>query len=106
VSDFDWLQAIASADECSVLESAAVLVENCVTLTAEDWRTLDTASRAALTVARRGAVAGALEGQGRDLDAARAYASIDGGVSAARLMARAAGQGVARALREKSQPNG
>jgi hypothetical protein len=100
VSDFDWLQGIASADDCSTAEAAAILVENGVTLTAEDWRTLDTSSRAALTVAKRMAKATALAEQGRDIDAARAYAQIDGGVTAARLMAEAAGRGVAQALRE------
>lgn len=96
-----WLYDVACADALEVLEAAALLVENGVALTAEDWRTLSTKERAALTVARRAAKAGALQEAGRDLDAARAYAAIDGGVSAARLMARAAGEGVARAMRER-----
>ncbi len=100
MSDHDWLTAISWADRCEVHEAAAVLIENGVSLTAEDWRTLTTAGRAALTVARRAAKAAALFERGNDLDGARAYAQVDGGRTAARLMARAAGEGVARALRQ------
>lgn len=102
----DWLHDIAEADDCEPLEAAAVLVENGVTLSADDWRTLTTRGRALLTVARRAAKAGALYEAGRDLDGARAYAAVDGGVSAARLMARAAGEGVARALKERGTTHG
>lgn len=98
--DWDWLHEIAAADRCELREAAAALVENGVTLSADDWRTLGTKGRAVLTVARRAAKVFDLEGQGRDLDAARSYSQIDGGTAAARLMARAAGEGVARALRE------
>lgn len=98
---WDWLHEIAAADSCEPLEAALALVANGVTLSVDDWRTLSTRGRALLTASRVAAKSDALDEQGRDLDAARAYAALDGGQRAARLMARAAGEGVARALRER-----
>lgn len=106
MSDFDWLQALASADECTVTEAAALLVQNGITLTAEDWRGLSTAGRAALTVARRAAAADELRAHGLDLAADVASAGFDGGRTAARSMARAAAQGVAAALQKKREASG
>ena len=99
MSDSGWLLDLAANDDLDLQEAAALVVENVVTLTAEDWRGLGTEERAALTVARRAARAAALAEAGQDLSAASAYASVDGGLAAARLVARAAGEGVSRARR-------
>lgn len=102
--DGGWLSDLAGADELDLQEAAGLVVENGITLTAEDWRSLGTDERAALTVARRAARdaarALALKDAGDDLAAAAAYVSVDGGRAAARLMAQAAGQGVAEARRQ------
>lgn len=95
-----WLSAIGWADECDLSEAAAAVVENGVVLTAEDWRSLSTQERAALTVARRAARAQTMAEAGDDLGAAAALASVDGGAGVARLMAASAGRGVAEGLKQ------
>lgn len=94
-----WLQAIADEDGLEVEQAAAILVENGVQVTAQDWVALGTKERATLTAARRQALAARLEFDGRDLDAAHVEADHDGGVRAARLMAQSACEGAAEALR-------
>jgi len=96
-----WLQALAWADEQELCEAAALVVENGVTVTAEDWRSLSTSERAALTMAQRAHTAALLAMQGREVDGARLYAEVDGGVAAARTMAELATHGVAEGLKAK-----
>lgn len=102
--DGGWLSDLAAADELDLQEAACLVVENGITLSAEDWRTLGTEERAALTAARRFASvasrSAALADAGQDLGAAAALAPLDGGRSAARLMAQAAGAAVAEARRQ------
>lgn len=101
-----WLADLATADQLDLQDAAGLVVENGITLTAEDWRALGTAERAALTIARRADRCRQLADAGNDMAAAAAYASIDGGVRAARLMARAAGEGVSRAMAELRRAHG
>lgn len=110
MSDFDWLQAIASADECSLAEAALVMVRAGAKLSADDWRNLSTAGRAAVVAAQSLARVEALREAGRDIDAAEAFAAFDGGTaadlagrSAARVMAREAARSVAAALAKKRE---
>lgn len=95
-----WLADLATADQLDLQDAAGLVVENGITLTAEDWRSLGTAERAALTIARRADRCRQLADAGNDMAAAAAYASIDGGRQVARLMARCAGEAVAEARRQ------
>jgi hypothetical protein len=101
-----WLRDIAAADGLTLAEAAAYVVELGVVVSAEDWLNAGTEARAALVGAKHAARVAALNAEGRDIDAARAYATVDGGRTAARLLARAAGEGVARALRQEGKPGG
>lgn len=92
-----WLISIASADGISLAEAASWLVRNEVTISAMEWSALDAKERASLTAARIEWRAERLRDEGRDLAAAMESACIDGGASAARLMAKAAMEGVADA---------
>lgn len=94
-----WLQDISDRDEITLEEAAYYAVIAGVALDVSDYMDLGKEGRAALLAAHTMVHAGELEAEGRDLDAAKALAHVDGGRSAARLMARAAGEGVARALK-------
>jgi len=107
----NWLRAICQADECEMPVAAAALAEVLsVGVTVHDWRSLDTAGRAAVLVAVRAQRLkdrmAVLEDAGQDVSAARVYAQVDGGRAAARLTAQAVGAGVARALRQKHEASG
>lgn len=95
-----WLSGIASDDGMELAEAALWLARARVVVSAQDWVTLGTAERAALVVARRAVEAEDAEAAGQDMTAARIRSTVDGGVSAARLMAQAAVTGAAEALRQ------
>lgn len=94
------LEQVAAVDKVTPAEGAALFVESGL-VSAEEWRDLGIMGRARLIAARRAAAAQALADQGRDVDAARAYASVDGGRAWARLMAQTVGARVAQLLQER-----
>ena len=105
-----WLQDIATADGVSLEEAASYVVRLGIAIDVEAYLDIGREGRAALVAATEvQAMEAAVEeaaAEGRDIDAARAYANVDGGRAAARLMAKAAGEGVSRALRETKGPTG
>ena len=99
-----WLLAVRSADDLDLAEAAAFVVEAGVVISAREWAELGPPERAAIIAARRVRATAELRerllDQGRDLDAARLDAPLDGGVAFARLAAEAAVQGLSRAALE------
>lgn len=94
------LDQIAAVDKVTPAEAACLFVESGMH-SAEEWRDLGIMGRGRLIAARRAAAAQALADQGRDVDAARAYATVDGGRAWSRLMAETVGARVAQLLHER-----
>jgi hypothetical protein len=94
-----WLQDIANTDGVSLGEAASYVVALGVHLDVTAYLDAGRDGRAALLAAQHAAHVARLQAEGRDLDAARAFAPVDGGRTASRLMCEAATHGVARALR-------
>lgn len=101
-----WLDELARADGVTVEQAVAYLVEGEVSIGSTRWAQLTRKQRALVVAARRAARITHLEEQGQDLAAARAYAPVDGGARAARLLAQSAARGVQQALRRSRRGAG
>lgn len=93
------LDEIAAEDGVTVGEAAAYFAESGLTSVAE-WAALGRPGRALTLGARRSARVNAMFDSGLRMEAAAAFSEIDGGRWAARLMAKAAAEGVVAALAE------
>ena len=95
----NWLQTIADEDHSGLEEAAVHFVLSGATMSATEWANLEPAGRVAIRVAQQVVRVRQLEDSGQDLQAAREFATIDGGRQAARLRAQAAVHGLANAMR-------